>query len=387
MVELSPNTWSDLQQLLSKLPNLHRDPKPLGNAREWALLCEQYDFQKKLIRIKGGNPLNRPEIPLKLVGEAAVAFTALNEIVNNLNENAAKRVQEDVSQEVLEEFSDLLGQSFPIAWQLASLGSNFSEHFISRISRVENMTHEMKEHEHRMHQQIVALEEKQASRIQEIDNAIAKSQDRLTAISKIERDANLLCASAGSAKEEAELAAQAAKKSALAFEISKSSDNFGEVAWESNKSARNWLIASGVALLGLGALAVAALMHYGPFALSLDEGGKLQKLSTADELGTIIGRILVFGVSATIVSVCIKNFFAQRHNFTVNQHRKIALESYESVVAGTQNDHVRDTLLIQVGSCMFSHQDSGYSKNTEKGNVTDSAALGFLAGGISKSSQ
>jgi hypothetical protein len=57
-----------------------------------------------------------------------------------------------------------------------------------------------------------------------------------------------------------------------------------------------------------------------------------------------------------------KNFNASVHNYVVNRHRRNALASFQAFVEGASSDEVKDAVLMQATSAIFTPQDSGYTK-------------------------
>jgi hypothetical protein len=73
-------------------------------------------------------------------------------------------------------------------------------------------------------------------------------------------------------------------------------------------------------------------------------------------------RLLVFFVLSFGMIWAAKNVSASTHNFVVNRHRQNALASFETFVEGASGKEVKDAVLIQATSAIFSPQDTGYAK-------------------------
>ena len=73
-------------------------------------------------------------------------------------------------------------------------------------------------------------------------------------------------------------------------------------------------------------------------------------------------RLLVVFVLSFGMIWAAKNVSASTHNFVVNRHRQNALASFQTFVEGASGKEVKDAVLIQATSAIFSPQDTGYAK-------------------------
>lgn len=77
----------------------------------------------------------------------------------------------------------------------------------------------------------------------------------------------------------------------------------------------------------------------------------------------------IFSKTALIVglgyalTLCSRNYAANRHNQVVNLHRADALASYRALLAPTSSDAHRDIILTHAATAIFAPQDSGFSKS------------------------
>lgn len=79
-------------------------------------------------------------------------------------------------------------------------------------------------------------------------------------------------------------------------------------------------------------------------------------------------RILIVSLLIYILTFCIKNFNASRHNYTINKHKSnsfsAAIALYDKMSASG-----RDTLMLHAAQAIFTHQLTGYiGKDTEPAN-------------------
>jgi hypothetical protein len=87
------------------------------------------------------------------------------------------------------------------------------------------------------------------------------------------------------------------------------------------------------------------------------------KVITAALLEQTVARILVVTLLYGAVVWCARNYFASRHNFTVNRHRRNAMNTFRAFVQGTEDKSTQDFILRQAATCAFSPQQSGYLKD------------------------
>ncbi|MFK8397312.1 hypothetical protein M2D07_002260 [Pseudomonas sp. BGr12] len=80
-----------------------------------------------------------------------------------------------------------------------------------------------------------------------------------------------------------------------------------------------------------------------------------------DAVQLSISKFLIFFVIAYMLFLSAKNFLNHKHNAIVNKHRQNALMTHTALVEASGNEGVRDAVLIQAASCIFSPQATGYT--------------------------
>jgi hypothetical protein len=139
--------------------------------------------------------------------------------------------------------------------------------------------------------------------------------------------------------------------------VSKHSDIFGSQAGIHMTSAENWQKYAVKLLITNGILVIIILS----FVIWVVEDKTLRI-----EIG-IFGAALISLVSYAIV-LCVKNFFAEKHNQNVNQHRANCLGTYNTFIDSADEER-KAAVLLQATNTIFSHQKSGYlTKDTETNN-------------------
>lgn len=109
--------------------------------------------------------------------------------------------------------------------------------------------------------------------------------------------------------------------------------------------------------IGLGVFAVISLfLHKIPF---------LKPENTYDAVQLSISKFLIFSVIAYMMFLSAKNFLNHKHNAIVNKHRQNALMTHAALVEASGDQGVRDAVLLQASSCIFSPQSTGYASGSE----------------------
>ncbi|OUS27704.1 hypothetical protein A9Q99_14810 [Gammaproteobacteria bacterium 45_16_T64] len=87
--------------------------------------------------------------------------------------------------------------------------------------------------------------------------------------------------------------------------------------------------------------------------------------NTYDAIQLSISKFLIFFVMAYMLFLSMKNFQNHKHNAIVNKHRQNALMTHGALVEASGEDGVRDAVLLQAASCIFSPQSTGYTPSND----------------------
>jgi hypothetical protein len=77
-----------------------------------------------------------------------------------------------------------------------------------------------------------------------------------------------------------------------------------------------------------------------------------------------LSKFLIFAVLAYLVLLCARNFLSHTHNAIVNKHRQNALLTFNALVDAAGSEERRDVILTYAAACIFSPQDTGYTKGS-----------------------
>ena len=85
--------------------------------------------------------------------------------------------------------------------------------------------------------------------------------------------------------------------------------------------------------------------------------------------GDVINKVFIFSVILIVISIIKREYFALRHQFTLNTHRHNALSSHKEILSSikkTANESDREisnAILLELTKAMFDSQDTGFVKD------------------------
>lgn len=124
-----------------------------------------------------------------------------------------------------------------------------------------------------------------------------------------------------------------------------------------NTEADKWKTNAIYLAIGLGIFSIISLfLHKIPL---------LKPENTYDAIQLSISKFLIFSVIAYMMFLSAKNFLNHKHNAIVNKHRQNALMTHSALVEASGEQGVRDAVLLQASSCIFSPQPTGYTSGSE----------------------
>ena len=135
--------------------------------------------------------------------------------------------------------------------------------------------------------------------------------------------------------------------------VTKYATIFGDAAKKHQKQKHGWLLGLGL----LSGLAVLIAVRW--------IGAELQapsdvSLSLAIQMTTV--KLFVFGVLSYIILMAGRAYRAAAHNQVVNEHRRDALETFQTFVKATSDEGTKDAVLVQATHSIFSHRPSGFGQ-------------------------
>lgn len=194
-----------------------------------------------------------------------------------------------------------------------------------------------------------------------ISFATARSQD----FAQLERDAraasqaardqaNSLIADLNQQKESAEVILGEVRATAAEQGVGKQAIHFKNEADFHKDQAKTWFrSAIWVAIL---------LVLYSIFSLFFHYIPGLEPTDNYKALQLAVSKVLIFAVIAYILFLSARNFMSHRHNEVVNRHRQNALATFTALAEATSDAASSDIVLSHAASCIFSPQDTGWTK-------------------------
>ena len=194
-----------------------------------------------------------------------------------------------------------------------------------------------------------------------ISFAVARSQDfarleqEARSASQAARDeAQRIIADLAEQKEAADVILLEVRAAAAEQGVSKQAIHFKNEADNHRDSAKSWFKSTaGMAIL---------LVIYAILSLFLHEIPGLDPSDSYRTMQIAVSKILIFAVIAYFLFLCARNFMSHRHNEVVNRHRQNALATFTALAEATSDAASSDIVLSHAASCIFSPQDTGYSK-------------------------
>lgn len=153
-------------------------------------------------------------------------------------------------------------------------------------------------------------------------------------------------------RDECETIANNLRKYSVDTIISKQSEHFAREATEHQKYAQLWLYGVVASALLVTAIAIYA---------SINPPSALIHNSLPLTIFAYVPRFLTLSISFYALSLCARNYRTSRHNYIVNKHRSIALSTFDVFASSATESKVKDAILAQAASTIFSPQPSGYS--------------------------
>lgn len=130
--------------------------------------------------------------------------------------------------------------------------------------------------------------------------------------------------------------------------VGKHAKRFQEQASEHTRSAKTWRNWS-IAILIANMIFIVALYCF--ISLSIEESNK--KI----EIG--IMSVLIVSILSYSIVLCVRSYFAEKHNELINQHKANCLETYNTFIDSAPED-VKSSILMHATQTIFSHQSPGF---------------------------
>ena len=150
-------------------------------------------------------------------------------------------------------------------------------------------------------------------------------------------------------KAEVEETVRATREAAASVGVATFTQEFDQEAKVLNKRSVRWLWATG--LFGIATVAVAIFSYFWPSVSA--EAGVWETLRNA------VSKVTVIAVFFTSTVWCGRIYRALTHQATVNRHRALSLKTFRAFVEATEDDYVRDAVLMAATKAVFGTVPTG----------------------------
>ena len=167
------------------------------------------------------------------------------------------------------------------------------------------------------------------------------------------------------------------EKTIVQLNLTGKSLNFQQESNRLDESAKNWLKGTIVSFIVFVFLVISFLcsstFHFKPIAEEITKSSMYEELVTKTVLfeffSFLIVKILLVSLSIYAFVFCAKNYKAQKHNYTINQHKAMSLFAAVELLDNEKlSMDTKEKFLTQAANAIFSHQRSGY--NTKDADFT-----------------
>lgn len=161
------------------------------------------------------------------------------------------------------------------------------------------------------------------------------------------------------AKAEIQETLAAVKKAAAEVGVTQHTTNFKDAADAFETGKKSWAITIGSLLLVIIMYSFIAFWYC---PIEMKEPYFYVFLQAA--LPRFTGLVALFYA----LFVATSNYKAQAHNYIVNKNKQNALSTFETFVKASDNDEIKNAVLLQTTKAIFSNTQSGYLKNESMGD-------------------
>ncbi|MGE4546124.1 MAG: hypothetical protein AB7D06_18705 [Pedobacter sp.] len=168
-------------------------------------------------------------------------------------------------------------------------------------------------------------------------------------------------------KEQANQVLEDVRKVAAEQGVSQQAIYFKEETEEHLKQAEEW---RGITLKVAWALGVYAFL-----SIFFHKVPWLEPSNNIQAIQLITSKFLIFGVISYMLFLSAKNYLNHKHNAIVNKHRQNALMTFKALADAAKVEENKEIILAYASSCIFSPQDTGYSKSGGLSNSGTSKSI------------
>jgi len=192
-----------------------------------------------------------------------------------------------------------------------------------------------------------ALRDLQSEATARVERMVGRAQESLEQVSKQSLG---IMEEIESARESATAAASKAQAAAAASGVGRYASEFKNEAAAQRRNAKYWFIA-GIASLGLLVIVAIAFV-----AIGIDDS---EAITSASQIQVLLLKALVLSVGSYATLTLFRMFRVQRHLAEANQHRHLALLTFQEFASGALDDQTKDAVLIEATRAVFAQSQTG----------------------------
>jgi len=141
----------------------------------------------------------------------------------------------------------------------------------------------------------------------------------------------------------------AAKDAAASAGVSIFTQEFDNEATDLKNRSKNWLLATGI--LAVLTILVSIIFYQWPL-ISPNAGAW-------ETLRSIVSKVAIIAVFFTGTIWCGRIYRALMHQATINRHRALSLKTFQAFIAATNDDRVKDSVLMSATRSIFGRVPTG----------------------------
>jgi len=103
--------------------------------------------------------------------------------------------------------------------------------------------------------------------------------------------------------------------------------------------------------------------------------------NTSGAVQLLVAKLVFISIAFYFLHRISRNYSAQKHLESVNKHRESSLTVFKAFVESTNDDKIKDVILIQASKAIFDNVDTGY---ISQGSDTSSPEIKFIEGMLPK---
>lgn len=197
-----------------------------------------------------------------------------------------------------------------------------------------------------------------------------------TTIQSIKDQAEKLTTQLQTAKSDADSALAEIRSVAAEQGVSQQASYFKQEADDQETLAATWLKYTYWSAIAVGVFAI--------FSLFLHKFSWIRPDSPSEMVQLISSKLLIFAVLGFLLLMAARNYSTHKHNAVINRHRQNALLTYRALVEASANSGTEDIVLAHAASCIFSPQETGFSRGSSDALSGSKSVLELMTKSVTK---